>query len=130
VIIVGILDDIMAEEKKRIVIADDNIELIELVGTILKKIGYVVSYVNNGFELIDYLKNNQETDAVILDLMMPEKGGISVFESIRSISPASKIIIHTGRTDYRNTIYAKEADAFIDKAEGADKIIEVLSELL
>jgi len=120
----------MSDDPKKIVVADDDEDLCDLIQTVLAGEGYLVDTVNNGFELIAYLKENQDIDAVILDLVMPDRGGSTIFETIRSVSPASKIIIHTGHTDYRGSIYDRESDAFIEKTEGAEKIIKVLEELL
>ena len=120
----------MGGNGKKIVIADDNRDIRELVQIALERAGYEVGTVGDGFELITYLKTNQEIEAIILDLMMPERGGVSVFETVRSISPASKIIIYTAYADYKNSVYGKKADAFVEKIEGAKKIIEKLKELL
>jgi len=118
------------DDKIRVIVADDDRELCDLVKTALERKGYEVKVVNDGFELIAELRENQDIDAIVLDLVMPEKGGISVFETIRSVSPASKLIIYTGHTDYRNTVYGREADAFVEKTEGVAKIIEILEEIL
>ena len=118
------------KKKGKVVIADDCREICELLQIALGQSGYSVDIVFNGYELLAYLKKNQDVDAVILDLVMPGKGGISVFETVRSISPASKLIIYTGHTDYRDSIYGREADAFIEKTEGVEKILEILEKLL
>ncbi|HNX90505.1 MAG TPA: response regulator [Candidatus Omnitrophota bacterium] len=114
----------------KIILADDNEDICDLVEDALMRAGYTVESVSNGFSLITYLKENQDVDAVILDLVMPEKGGESVFDTIRSISPISKIIIYTGYSRYRYSAMGKNADAFIEKTEGIDKIIQTLKELL
>ncbi len=111
-------------------IAEDDHELCYILKTILEGEGYRADCVHDGFALIAHLKKNQDVDAVILDLIMPEKGGISVFETIRSVSPVSKIIIHTGYTDYKHSVFAKAADAFVTKGEGAEKILAILKKLL
>ena len=120
----------MENDKKRIVIAEDNLDLCDILKTILEDNGYEVHLVHDGYSLIAYLKEDQEVDAVILDLIMPEKGGISIFDTVRSISPVSCLIIYTGYTSYRHSVFAREADAFINKTEGPQKILKVLSELL
>ena len=119
----------MDNDKKKIVIADDNIDVRDIVRSALENIGYKVGEAKDGFALIAYLKEHQDIDVVILDLMMPARDGISIFETIRSVSPASKIIIHTAYPNYRDTVFGKEADGFVDKMEGIEKIIEVLEEL-
>lgn len=118
----------MSDDKRKIIIAEDNVELCEILKIILQDEGYHVDMVHDGFALITYLKENQDVDAIILDLIMPERGGISVFDTVRSISPASKIVIYTGYTSYRHSVFAREADAFLNKAEGAKKLLETLAE--
>ena len=97
----------MGEEKRKLVIAEDNKELCELLKTIFEGEGYDVHFVHDGFSLISYLKEEQDVDAIILDLIMTEKGGISIFDTVRTISPASKLIIYTGYTSYRHSIFAR-----------------------
>lgn len=115
---------------KKIVIADDNYELCDVLRTIFESENYEVEFVHDGFSLISYLKEMQDVDAIILDLIMPRKGGLSIFETIRSIAPASKLIIYTGYPDYKHSVFGREADAFVDKTQGAERLLEVLKELL
>ncbi len=117
-------------QKRKIVIAEDNRELCDVLKAILEGEGYEVDFVHDGFSLLAYLRETQDVDAVILDLIMPERGGISIFDTIRSVSPASKLIIYTGYTSYRHSIFARESDAFINKTDGAEKLLAVLKELL
>ncbi|MFH1309845.1 MAG: response regulator [Candidatus Omnitrophota bacterium] len=116
--------------QKKVVIADDNYELCDILKTILEGENYEVEFVHDGFALLSYLKETQDVDAIILDLIMPRKGGISIFETVRSVSPASKLIIYTGFSDYKHSVFGREADAFVDKTEGAERLLEVLKELL
>ncbi|MFH1846028.1 MAG: response regulator [Candidatus Omnitrophota bacterium] len=120
----------MDENQKKIIIADDNLELCEVLKTILEQNGYKVDFVHDGFALIAYLKASQDIDAVILDLVMPEKGGTSIFETVRSVAPASKLIIYTGYSDYSQSVFARKADAFINKTEDIEMLLEKLQELL
>jgi len=116
--------------KKKIVIADDNKELCAILNEVLSAEGYLVDAVHDGLSLLAYLKEHQDIDAVILDLIMPNRGGISIFDTIRSVSPVSKLIIYTGYTSYQHTVFAREADAFINKTEGAEKLLATLRDLL
>ncbi len=120
----------MSTTKKKIVIADDNHELCDLLKTILEGEGYGVEIVYDGLSLIAYLKDTQDVEAVILDLIMPETNGMSIFDTVRSISPASRLIIYTGYTSYRHSVFGREADAFINKADGPESLIEALRKLL
>ena len=120
----------MSANRIKLVIAEDDHDLCEVLKSILRDEGYTVDCVHDGFALIKYLKDAQDVDGVILDLVMPEKGGLSIFDTIKSIAPATKIIIYTGFTNYRHSVFGREADAFIGKDEGAEKLINTLKELL
>jgi CheY-like chemotaxis protein len=114
----------MAEEQKKIVVAEDDHDLCEVLKHILESEGYKVDFVHDGFALIAYLKEEQDVDIVILDLIMPEKGGISVFNTVRSIAPASKLVIYTGYINYKHSVFAKEADAFINKTDSPELFLK------
>ena len=120
----------ISDDPKKIVIADDNIELCEVLKAILESEGYKVDIVHEGFSLIDYLKKVQDVDGIILDLMMPEKDGIAVVNTVRSVSPASKLIIYTGYTQFRHSVLGKEADAFVNKTVSPKKLLRILKDLL
>ena len=117
-------------DKTKIIIADDSKELCQILETILTREGYIVEYVHDGLALLTYLKTNQDMDVVILDLIMPERGGVSVFESVRSVSPASKLIIYTGYSNYKHSIFGREADAFVNKADGVKTLLGVIEDLM
>jgi len=117
----------MAPQKK-VVIADDNKELCELVVDILGGNGYKVDSVYNGYELLAYLEVNNPS-VIILDLMMPGKDGMSVFDTIKRISPYSRIIIYTGYEDYGESVYARKADRFIVKGTSIEDLVRAVNEV-
>ncbi|MFH1837599.1 MAG: response regulator [Candidatus Omnitrophota bacterium] len=119
----------MSKKNGKIVIADDNKELCDLVGDIMKRIGYTVDFVHNGYELIDYLKNN-DPSVIILDLIMPDKDGLSIVGTLKQLSPRSKIIIYTGYQKYKNSVYARTADEFILKGGSIKKLISAVEEFM
>lgn len=113
---------------KKIVIADDNLEVCELLGEIFRGMGYSTDAVHNGYELISYLETNNP-GVIILDLMMPEKSGISILSSIKEISPYSSIIIYTGHHEFEKSVYARTADRFIMKGVKIKALIDAVEEL-
>ncbi len=114
--------------KKKIVIADDNKEFCGLVTDVLSESGHEVDSVYNGYELLAYLKNFHP-DVVILDLMMPEKDGLSIFDTIKQLSPYSRIIIYTGYQEYADSVYARRADRFLVKGADVDSLVNAVNEL-
>ncbi len=82
---------------KSILLVDDDLIIIDTVSKILIKLGYRVFTATNGrkaFEL--YRQQHAEIDLVMLDVMMPELGGVDAARLMREINPAVKIIFATG----------------------------------
>ena len=73
---------------KKILIADDEPDILEIVQFNLKAEGYEVFTAKNGDEAIDQAKKHQP-DLIILDIMMPGKNGIDVCNILR-LQPAFK----------------------------------------
>ncbi len=66
----------------RILVVDDERDVVELVKKILEKEGYSVVPAYSGKEALDILKR-ESVDLVLLDVMMPEMSGWDVLESLR-----------------------------------------------
>ena len=113
------------QKAKKIVIADDNKAICELVTALLGSAGYDVDCVYDGYELLSYLKENNPS-VIILDLMMPEKNGLSIISTIKEISPYARIVIYTGYQEYENSVYARTADRFVVKGGKMDNLVEAV----
>ena len=116
------------QRRKKIVIAEDNKAIRELIANILGELGYKVDTVTNGYELLAYLEKNNPS-IIILDLMMPEKDGLSILGTLKQISPYSRIIIYTGYREYENSVYARTADRFLVKGCSIEDLIKAVDEL-
>jgi len=123
--------DMEEKRKKRIIVADNDHKTCNVLDNVLgKKEEYDIDFVHDGLTLIKYLKENQDIDAIILDLVMPERWGTSIFNTVRSVSPVSKLVIYTGFPDYEKSVFARKADAFVSKTDGTEKLVNVLQNLL
>ena len=71
------------EEKKRIVIAEDDMVLNEALAIKLRKGGYVVDKAEDGIIALEKIRANKP-DCVLLDILMPRKGGLEVLEEIHA----------------------------------------------
>lgn len=67
----------------KILIADDDYLLRDLLRDILEKENYEVAEAENGTEVLRYLEQNKDTDLVLLDIMMPGMDGTEVLREIR-----------------------------------------------
>ena len=86
------------EDRKRILVADDDPDLLELLKMDLAFQGYEVIPATNGKEALD-LASSQKVDLVLLDVMMPYIDGYHVaYELTNKLgSKAPKILIMTSR---------------------------------
>jgi DNA-binding response OmpR family regulator len=99
---------------KLIYIADDEINIRNLVKTFLENDGYTVVAFENGDLLLGEF-NKKECDLIILDIMMPESDGFEICTNIRQKSIVS-IIMLTARDsdiDYITGITLGSDDYFI-----------------
>jgi two-component system alkaline phosphatase synthesis response regulator PhoP len=71
------------EAKARILIADDEADILEIVGYNLEREGYEVITAKDGQQALDLAKR-EKPDLIILDIMMPYKSGIEVCNLLRS----------------------------------------------
>jgi len=108
----------MESKGKKILIADDEPDILEIIQYNLVKEGYEVITARDGDEALTKAKIHKP-DLIILDIMMPKKNGVEVCELLR-MQPAFKetlIIFLTALNDESSHIKGLEtgADDFINK---------------
>ncbi|MEK6657164.1 MAG: response regulator [Nitrospirota bacterium] len=88
----------MKKEKINILAVDDDKEFLTLLHDVLKDEGYEISVAESMPDAIKKVKDIL-FDLIITDKNMPEPKGADLINEIKSISPASKIIVLTGFGD-------------------------------
>ncbi|MFC1557008.1 response regulator [candidate division KSB1 bacterium] len=78
----------------KILWADDEIEMLKPHIIFLEQKGYEVSSVSNGEDAVESVRN-EDYDLVLLDEMMPGKGGLAALTEIREFNPSVPIIMVT-----------------------------------
>ena len=91
----------------KILLAEDEVDLNNVVTRYLKKNGYSVDSVLDGEEALDYLEYS-EYDLVILDIMMPKVDGFEVIKKLRDKRNHTSVLMLTAR------------DSADDKVKGLD----------
>lgn len=74
----------MSNSKQKILIVDDEPDILELIEYNLKKEGYQVFVANNGQEAVAEAKRSLP-DLIILDIMMPKMDGIEACRIMRTM---------------------------------------------
>jgi len=90
------------QEMQRVLVADDDQSIRQLVSTIVKRERLLVDAVGDGLEAIEQLKQ-REYAVILLDLMMPRLDGFGVIEWLRQNPPIVKpiILVVTAYADQR-----------------------------
>jgi PAS domain S-box-containing protein len=80
-----------------ILFVDDEEALRSLATATLGSLGYRILTARNGFDaLARYEQDRGEIALVVLDLIMPEMGGVETFRRIRAIDPAARVLVSSG----------------------------------
>lgn len=103
---------------KTILVADDDLDILNVVSIRLVKFGYRVITAENGLQTVDQA-NNQHPDLIILDIRMPLGNGLSVYEKLKgSVETAFiPVIFFTAHpsADIRKKVLGWGASNFIAK---------------
>lgn len=102
----------MKEGKKRILIADDDVQIREILRILLSAEGYTVIITDNGLQAAE--EASDEIDLYLLDINMPGQTGIAAAEQIRKKYEAPIVFL---------TAYSGESDKIIGFSVGADDYI-------
>jgi DNA-binding response OmpR family regulator len=116
----------------RILLADDEEDIVEIVQDRLEACGFAVTTASTGLEALKKLQM-ERFDGVFLDVKMPEMTGIEVLEEIRKTDKLLPVIILTSSTSREAAVasLAKGANEFVLKPfeweELKDKIQKVFN---
>lgn len=101
----------MPQEKFKILITDDDVDLRELLFEAVSNWGYMADVAKNGDEALRKLKTNKY-DLVVCDLMMPGMDGLSLLKKVKEHNKDMLVIIITGYATIETAVKAIEAGAY------------------
>jgi len=113
--------------RKRILIADDELDIRTLLVSILKSENYDVITASDGAEALMAIKTSHP-DVVILDIMMPKLDGMQVLQKVREDAEISSIpvIMLTAKASDKDILsgYKYDANYYIPKPFEISDILE------
>ncbi|MEG0497134.1 MAG: response regulator transcription factor [Carnobacterium sp.] len=83
----------------KILVVDDDKEIVELLSIYIKNEGYEVEKAYNGKEALVKLANQKDIDLMVLDVMMPTVDGIEVVKTVRQDSQLPILMLSAKTTD-------------------------------
>ena len=76
--------------RRKILVVDDDADIVELLSFNLKKAGFVIGTAVNGIEALKKVRS-MSPDLVVLDLMLPEMDGFAVCETLRRHADTARL---------------------------------------
>lgn len=130
----GIPPDALDSGKSKILVVDDDPEIVELFVDVLQRDGrFEVRTAGTGYNA-GLLTQEFRPDLIILDYMLPDVNGNVVCQTIRSKPEFqhTKIIIVSGvvNQDEINELLKAGADEFVKKPFNIEKVVERIGQLL
>jgi two-component system phosphate regulon response regulator PhoB len=139
---------------RKVLIVDDEPDIVTFLRSVLEENGFTTISAKNGVEGLEVLRK-ERPDLVLLDLMMPKKSGITMFQELRKDSTMSStpVVIVTGVSevtgvDFRNFMYKQPLqdekkfvettgltkytipNGYVEKPVDPDELIKVIKKAL
>ncbi len=131
---------------KRILIIDDDPDVVVFLSTLLQDHGYETLEASDGLEGLEITKS-QRPDLILMDLMMPQKSGISLLAELKGDKELKHIpvVMVTGvsgetgidletffsrASQADNGMQTLKPDGYVEKPVDPDKLLGIVKDLL
>ena len=123
----------LVKGSETVLLVDDEVKIIEVARPMLEFLGYQVISAQSGEQAVDAFRQKaDEIDLVILDLIMPGMDGGKVFDRIREIKPAMRVILSSGYaiSGPAEEIMQKGCNGFIQKPYDISELSQIVRKIL
>jgi len=123
------------DKPRRVLVVEDDVEVMRLLEELLVGHGYEVLKARNGVEAMVALTAAppEPPHAVLLDLALPLESGVSVLSFLRSVMQSGlPVIVLTGSADLEAETAVRElgVSAYLRKPASPDKVLAAISRAL
>ena len=118
------------DHKLRVLLVDDDTDIVWGLGRYLTRKGCTVSTCGDGAEAIELLEERR-FDVIITDIQMPELNGLALVEWTRRNRPATRVIVITGfgSPSIAEVVKRKGAVLYLEKPVDPDIVLQVVTHL-
>lgn len=119
--------------KGTILIADDEESIRRFAGAVMEKTGFrIITAVDGDDSIRTFKENRKNIDIVLLDMTMPGKNGIEVFNAIKKVVPGIKVILSSGysQQDTIKRFTAKGLAGFLQKPYHPEELIKIVKDVM
>lgn len=113
--------------KTRLLLLDDDPSMQRLIATLLRRAGHRVDVVSEASQALEKIRR-YDYDALLLDIMTPTEGGMTVIRHLKEATPAllKRTLLVTGSPDSVLKAIAKDVAGVIRKPFEADELIDTV----
>ncbi len=120
----------LPNERKRVLIVDDEPVVLKSTRRMLERAGYTVSTVETGEAALELLRREGDTiDMVLLDLTLPDIDGAEVLDSMIAIEQNLLVLVTSGypREEVMARIEGKGAAGVLTKPYGYHELVDAVT---
>jgi CheY-like chemotaxis protein len=115
---------------RKVLVVDDDLRNIFALTAVLESNGMTVVFAENGNDAIERLKQNMDTEIVLMDVMMPEKDGYETTREIRGMKefrqlPIIALTAKAMKGDREKCIAAGASD-YVTKPVDTDQLLSLM----
>jgi len=116
---------------KKILIVEDEQDLVILLTKRLMKEGYDVDWVSHGSVAASKVRDHRP-DLMILDLMLPGKDGLTVLREVREIQPELPVLVMTGMQNpaYKKQVLETGVQGYFQKPYESQDVMATIRKIL
>ncbi len=123
-----------ALDGKRLLLVDDDADIIATLQAAFEPTGITIETANNGNKAVELAEKNHP-DLIILDMMLPGRSGFLVLEKVKARKPRNAtpfVIMITGNQGGRHKMYAETlgVSEYFTKPVKIDKLLATAERLL
>ena len=115
----------------KILIVDDEVNLLQSLSDVLKRKGYSVATARNGLEALEKLKERYFNMAIV-DFKMPKMGGMELLEVMKERYPQTPVVILTGYGTIKSAVNTTKKGAYnyLIKPFSPDEILLIANKIM
>jgi two-component system KDP operon response regulator KdpE len=114
----------MGPDKKKILVVDDELTLLRIMGIQLRVCGYEVVTASSGSEALRLIDTHQP-DCVLLDIIIPDNDGLEVLRRLR-IKSSLPVVAFSARLENAHNAIEMGADAFVAKPFDMESLLTTI----
>jgi CheY-like chemotaxis protein len=117
-----------------IVVADDVVEIQQLVGQWLKALGHTVTCASTGREVLRIIKL-QHVDVIVADVLMPDGDALDILDAVKKMPSAPRVLAISGGGKYMTgpeclrVAKSLGADAILLKPFNREQLLEAVKKV-